>query len=223
MDTTAATSLHAISASALHAVLGGARSPCLLDVRKAPAFDAAEFTLPGALRCAPEQVAGQLDRLRGRQVVTCCVHGHQVSQNAAQTLRDSGIDARFLADGIEGWHEAGLPTMQKLTDCAVPAMPGQPSRWITRERPKIDRIACPWLIRRFIDPDAHFLYVAADQVTGEAARQHAIAYDVPGVRFTHRGEACSFDAFIADFGLRDPSLDALTTTVGARLRHPRRA
>ena len=93
MDTAPATSLHAISALALNALLGGAQSPCFLDVRKAPAFDAAEFTLPGALRCVPEQVDDQLDRLRGKQVVTGCVHGHQVSQNAAQTRRDAGIDA----------------------------------------------------------------------------------------------------------------------------------
>lgn len=213
MDTAPSLSLHAVSAASLNALLGGPRSPWLLDVRKAPAFDAAEFTLPGALRCAPEQVAAELDRLRGKQVVTFCVHGHQVSQNAAQTLRDAGIDARFLVDGIEGWHEAGLPTMQKLTDCAVPATLGQPSRWITRERPKIDRIACPWLIRRFIDPDARFLYVPADLVAAQAASQGAIAYDVPGVRFSHRGDACSFDAFIADFGLRDASLDALAAIV----------
>ncbi len=213
MDTTPALSLHAVSAAALNALLGGPQSPWILDVRKAPAFDAAEFTLPGALRRAPEQVADQLDRLRGKQVVTFCVHGHQVSQNAAQTLRDAGIDARFLTGGIEGWHDAGLPTMRKLADCGVPATPAQPSRWITRERPKIDRIACPWLIRRFIDPQARFLYVPADQVSAQAESLGAIPYDVPGVRFSHRGDACSFDAFIADFGLRDPSLDALAAIV----------
>jgi len=213
MDTTPAQSLHAVSATALNALLGGAQSPRLLDVRKAAAFDAAEFTLPAALRCAPEQVPDQFDRLRGKQVVTCCVHGHQVSQNAAQTLREAGIDARFLADGIEGWHDAGLPTMRKLTDCGVPATFGQPSRWITRERPKIDRIACPWLIRRFIDPDAQLFYVPADQVSDRAVSLNAIAYDVPGVRFSHRADACSFDAFIADFGLRDSGLDSLAAIV----------
>lgn len=213
MDTTPALSLHAVSAAALNALLGGPQSPWLLDVRKAPAFDAAEFTLPGALRCAPEQVPDQLERLRAKQVVTCCVHGHQVSQNAAQTLRDAGIDARFLTDGIEGWYDAGLPTVRKMADCGVPVAPGQPSRWITRERPKIDRLACPWLIRRFIDPQAQFLYVPADQVSAQAEILSAIAYDVPGVRFSHRGYACSFDALIADFGLRAPRLDALAAIV----------
>ena len=103
--------------------------------------------------------------------------------------------------------------MRKLTDCRVPATFGQPSRWITRERPKIDRIACPWLIRRFIDPDAQFFYVPADQVSARAVGLDAIAFDVPGARFSHRGEACSFDAFIADLGLRSSTLDALAAIV----------
>ncbi len=213
MDTTHPDSLHSISAAELGASLGGAKTPCIVDVRKAPAYDTAEFTLPGALRCAPDQVGGILDRMRGKRVVTCCVHGHEVSQKAAQVLRAGGIDALFLAGGIEGWRDAGLPTMRKLADCAIPATAGHASRWITRERPKIDRIACPWLIRRFIDPDAIFAYVPADQVTQRAAADAAIPYDVPDVRFSHRGDACSFDAFIADFNLRDASLDALATIV----------
>ena len=90
-----------------------------------------------------------------------------------------------------------------------------PTRWITRERPKIDRIACPWLVRRFIDPSAQFLYAPADQVLAAAERERAIPYDVPGVRFTHRGDACSFDAFIADFGLDDAALAELAGIVRA--------
>jgi hypothetical protein len=88
-----------------------------------------------------------------------------------------------------------------------------PTRWITRERPKIDRIACPWLIRRFIDPAAEFLYVPADQVLAVAAKKGAIPYDVPDVPLSHRGEQCSFDAFIDDFGLRDAALGELAAIV----------
>jgi hypothetical protein len=87
------------------------------------------------------------------------------------------------------------------------------SRWITRERPKIDRIACPWLIRRFIDPRAEFLYVPAAQVRAVAEAEKAIPYDVPDVQFSHRGELCSFDAFLADFGLDDPALAELALIV----------
>ena len=87
------------------------------------------------------------------------------------------------------------------------------SRWITREHPKIDRIACPWLIRRFIDPRAEFLYVPSAQVLAVAEAEQAIPYDVPNVQFAHRGEWCSFDAFLADFELRDPALAELALIV----------
>ena len=87
------------------------------------------------------------------------------------------------------------------------------SKWVTRERPKIDRIACPWLIRRFIDPRAQFLYVPSAEVRAVAKAKRAIPYDVPEVQFSHRGELCSFDAFLADFGLDDPALVDLARIV----------
>ena len=87
------------------------------------------------------------------------------------------------------------------------------TKWVTRERPKIDRIACPWLIRRFIDPRAEFLYVPAAQVLAVAKAGQAIPYDVPDVQFSHRGELCSFDAFLADFALDDPALAKLARIV----------
>lgn len=86
-------------------------------------------------------------------------------------------------------------------------------KWITRERPKIDRIACPWLIMRFVDPDAEFLFVPADRVVSDAAASGAIPYDVPDVEFTHVGAQCSFDAFVSRFGLSSPAMDRLATIV----------
>ncbi|MGH9365861.1 MAG: chromate resistance protein ChrB domain-containing protein [Thermoanaerobaculia bacterium] len=88
-------------------------------------------------------------------------------------------------------------------------------KWITRERPKIDRIACPWLVKRFVDAEAEFLYVPPDRVLPEAARLGAIPYDVPGVELTHAGELCSFDAILKKYGLRDPALDRLADIVRA--------
>jgi hypothetical protein len=88
-------------------------------------------------------------------------------------------------------------------------------KWITRERPKIDRIACPWLIRRFVDREAEFLYVPPDRVLPDAARLGAIPYDIPGVELTHQGELCSFDAILKKYGLRDPALDRLADIVRA--------
>jgi hypothetical protein len=89
----------------------------------------------------------------------------------------------------------------------------QPSRWITRARPKIDRIACPWLIRRFIDARAEFFYVPTAQVFDEAKRLNAVAYDIPGAPVSHEGELCSFDMLLRAFELKSPALDMLARIV----------
>jgi hypothetical protein len=88
-------------------------------------------------------------------------------------------------------------------------------KWVTRERAKVDRIACPWLISRFIDPHPEFLYVPADQVLAEAERQRAVPYDIPGVELGHEGPLCSFDAVMKKYGLqgKDPALDHLALIV----------
>ena len=85
--------------------------------------------------------------------------------------------------------------------------------WVTRERPKIDRIACPWLILRFIDAQAQFHYVPADRVLAMAQETGAIPYDIPGVELTHVGELCSFDAFLKRYRLADPALLHLAVIV----------
>ena len=86
-------------------------------------------------------------------------------------------------------------------------------KWVTRERPKIDRIACPWLIARFIDAEPEFLYVPAGEVLAQAERGGAIPYDVPGVELSHVGELCSFDAFLARYALDEPALQQLAEIV----------
>ena len=86
-------------------------------------------------------------------------------------------------------------------------------KWITRERVKVDRVACPWLIRRFIDPEAEFLFVAAERVVAVAEQEGATPYDIPGVELGHRGTSCSFDAFIEKYDLSDPALERLRLIV----------
>jgi hypothetical protein len=86
-------------------------------------------------------------------------------------------------------------------------------RWVTRERPKTDRIACPWLIRNFIDPDAVFLYVPADQVLAVAEREDALSYDAPGARYTHRDGLCSFEVLVDEYEIRDPAIALLARIV----------
>lgn len=88
-------------------------------------------------------------------------------------------------------------------------------KWITRESPKIDRIACPWLVSRFVDNSPEFLYVPANEVMRIAAETGAIPYDVPGVELGHHGEHCSFDAFIAKYALQDAALNKLALIVRA--------
>lgn len=196
-----------ISSSELRARLDSGASPIVIDVRKAPAFRDASEMISGALRRDPaavEQWARSLPP--ASTAVVYCVHGHEVSQNAAKALRAAGIAAQFLEGGIEeGWRASGGPFDSKPKEAST--------RWVTRERPKIDRIACPWLIARFVDKDAEFLYVPAKQVRDVARERHAEPYDVADVHFTHDGDLCSFDAFLKHYRLSDPALRRLALIV----------
>jgi len=197
-----------ISAAELKSSLAGAEPPLVIDVRRPPAFRAAPDMAAGALRRDPAMVSSWAIELpRAGSVVVYCVHGHEVSQNAAKALRDLGVAARFLEGGLEeGWKAAGGAVAGKPVEAAT--------RWVTRERPKIDRIACPWLIARFVDPEAEFLYVPNQEVLRTAAEKHAIPYDVPDVHFSHDGERCSFDAFLKSYRLTgDPALVQLAVIV----------
>jgi len=209
-----------VSPDALRELSGTFRAPLIVDVRKPGAFASDPRMIVGAIRRAHDAVESwSPDLSAGQPIVAYCVHGHEVSQGVVRNLRARGIDARFLAGGIAAWQAARAPTVR--ADVLAGLAGGSPSRWVTRERPKIDRIACPWLVRRFIDPLAQFLYVPADQVTACADAEHAISYDVPHVRFSHRGERCTFDAMLEDFDLHDAALDALATIVrGADTARP---
>jgi hypothetical protein len=95
-------------------------------------------------------------------------------------------------------------------------------KWVTRERPKTDRIACPWLIKKFIDPDAEILYVPRDKVLEVAEREGAISFDAPGAKYTHRDGKCTFEVLIEEYGLKDPALLELAEIVhGADVRDER--
>jgi rhodanese-related sulfurtransferase len=195
-----------VTVSDLRARLRGENPPLVIDVRKTPAFLAAPDMIRGALRRDPAAVESWRRSLpAAATVVVYCVHGHEVSQGVAKAL-----GARYLEGGIEHWDGERM---------AKPA--GAPTRWVTRERPKVDRIACPWLIRRFIDPQAEFLYVPAAEVIRVAKERGAIAYDVPEVEFSHVGGRCSFDAFLYRYRLSDPALQELALIVrGADTNRP---
>ena len=199
--------MNSISAVELKRRIAGSPAPIVIDVRRGPAFLASREMLGGALRRDPEQVGVWAKSLpAASSVVVYCVHGHEVSQRAAAALVDAGIKASFLEGGLEeGWKSAEGALDRKPVNAAT--------RWVTRERPKIDRIACPWLVTRFIDPGAEFLYVPAKDVQQAATERDAIPYDVSGAHFGHDGERCSFDAFIRHYRLADPALQRLATIV----------
>jgi rhodanese-related sulfurtransferase len=196
-----------ITSLQLKSELASAQPPLLIDVRRPPAFRSAPDMAVGALRRDPATASSWAKELpRASSVVVYCVHGHEVSQCAAQTLRELGIAARYLEGGLEeGWKGAGGGIIGKPKEGST--------RWVTRERPKIDRIACPWLVARFVDPEAEFLYVPNKEVLRSAKERDAIPYDVPDVHFSHDGELCSFDAFLKTYRLTDPALDRLAIIV----------
>ena len=157
---------------------------------------------------------------RARPVVFACRHGHQMSQTATAYLRAEGFDARVLTGGYAAWVESKLPLVAKsaLDRFALK----RPSVWVTRRRPKIDRVACPWLIRRFIDAQARILYVDPDQVAEVAKESGAIPFDIEGVEISHDGPRCSFDTMLKLFGLEsEPSLARLALIIrGADTAQP---
>lgn len=203
-----------ISPTDLYRSLGTAKAPLVIDVRRAPAFDADSQRIIAAARRLPEEVTSWSATLpKGRAVVAYCVHGHEVSQGVALALRNAGFQAAYLDGGIAGWRERKLPTRQKREKAE--------DKWVTREHPKIDRIACPWLVSRFINPEAEFVYVPMNDVAKVAAAIGGTPYDIGDVEFGHVGECCSFDAIIKAYSIEDKALDRLAAIVrGADTSRP---
>jgi rhodanese-related sulfurtransferase len=206
-------SFSSISPDKLARLIGTPRGPVLIDVRSDEDFAADPRLIPAAIRRpymhAPEWAGDFIHQ----KVVVVCQKGLKLSQGVAAWLREAGAAAEVLQGGTEAWHRAGLPM--------VPAakLPRHDRRgrtvWVTRSRPKIDRIACPWLIRRFVDPSAVFLFVTPSEVEAVAERFDAIPFDIEGVFWSHRGERCTFDVMVEEFELGTEPLLHLATIVRA--------
>lgn len=196
-----------ISVSTLSSCLMEAKQPVLIDVRREGARQASGMTIAKSIWRDPAQWLHWKDEVAALsgQVVFFCVHGHEVSQGLTAALRVMGKDARYLEGGFSEWQETGRP-IAKIASVSS-------TKWVTRERPKIDRIACPWLIARFIDPQAEFLYVPTMDVLRVAQETGATPYDIPDVELSHVGELCSFDAFLGKYCLQDPALQQLAVIV----------
>ncbi|HEY0622682.1 chromate resistance protein ChrB domain-containing protein [Sphingomonas sp.] len=177
-----------ISVSTLARLIGGPDSPYVVDVREQPGT----HRIPAATRRMP--AAGD------RRAVLVDDRGGAAAHAAAARLRHDGIAAEVLEGGQGAWETAGLPLVPE--DALVRDAEDR-TLWVTRSRPKVDRIACPWLIRRFVDPNAVILFVPPGEVQAVAAQTGAAPFDIAaeGVRWTHRGELCTFDALVEGLGL----------------------
>lgn len=202
-----------ISPEQLIDLIGTEDCPVVVDVRRHEVFNEAPNRIAGAVwRDHMASRDWYRPMPRDRSIVVYCTHGHNVSALAAAQLEETGANVAVLDGGIEAFAEAGgLMVRKDARGVDVTRLEG--SVWVTRERPKTDRIACPWLIRRFIDPFATFLFVAAGWVRDVAEELGAIPFDVEGVVYSHRGETCSFDTLLTEFGLDDPSLGHLAQIV----------
>jgi rhodanese-related sulfurtransferase len=208
-----------ITVSQLSRRIGLSDAPTIVDVRIDDDFAADPRLIPGARRRDFRTVADWAPEYSGRPVVVSCHRGKKVSQGTAAWLRHEGLSAETLEGGHEAWAAAAQPLVREAS------LPPRDARgrtvWVTRARPKIDRIACPWLIRRFVDPNAVFLFVAPPEVVLVADRFAATPFDIDDVFWSHRGERCTFDTMLDEFGLDLPPLRHLADIVrGADTARP---
>ncbi|MCO4055685.1 MAG: sulfurtransferase [Bosea sp.] len=208
-----------IKVSQLSRFIGTPDAPVIIDVRIDDDFDADPRIIPASHRQDFRKSAEWAPLYAGKKVVVSCQKGLKLSQGAAAWLRHAGVEASSLEGGFEAWRDSGQ--MLVKTDKLPPRDAEGRTLWVTRARPKVDRIACPWLIRRFVDPKAVFLFVAPAEVAAVGDRFGAAPFDIDGVLWSHRGETtspdhtCTFDTMITEFGLASPALNRLATIVRA--------
>jgi rhodanese-related sulfurtransferase len=202
-----------ISSDKLSRLIGTASAPTLVDVRLNEDFSADPRLIPSAVRRSHLDVQDWGPRLIGQSVVVVCNKGEHLSEGIAAWLRCSNVAAEILEGGHLGWRKAELPTV--LADKIPRRDEHGRTVWVTRSRPKIDRIACPWLIRRFVDRAAVFMFVTSAEVAAVAKRFEATAFDIENVFWSHRGELCTFDVMVQEFGLSTPPMERLATMVRA--------
>lgn len=213
---------NSISVDKLARLIGTPSCPVIVDVRTDEDFAADPRLIPGSIRRdayhAPEWIADT----RGLASVIACHRGLKLSEGAAAWLRQGLVPADCLEGGVSAWAAAGHPL---VPDAKLPPRDRMGRTvWVTRARPKVDRIACPWLLRRFVDPSAVVLFVSPSEVLGVAEKFGATPFDIEaeGVFWSHRGELCTFDVMVEEFGLGgNEALRRLATIVrGADTARP---
>lgn len=189
-------------------LIGTPDAPAIVDVCIPEDVADAPFRIPTSVAADHRNLTDLVTILQGRSVVVVCQRGRKLSHGTAAAFRAAGIAAEVLSGGMLGWLETDYPRIP------IDRLPTG-SRWVTRHRPKIDRIACPWLIRRFVDPDAAFLYVPPNEVLAVAEKFDAIPFDIPDGAFTHHGQHCTFDHMLAHFALKTPALTKMADVIRA--------
>jgi rhodanese-related sulfurtransferase len=208
-----------ITVSQLSRLLGTPAAPTVIDVCIDDDFNEDPRLIPTAMRHSFIDIEALVEQLDIKQVVVVCQKGLKLSQGAAALLRLRGIRAESLEGGNFAWRDAGqslipvakIPELNNLSQNMLNNRAS--SLWVTRQRPKIDRIACPWLIRRFVDPNARFLFVGPSEVKSVAEKFNAIPFDVDGVFWSHREDQCTFDKMIEELALDTDDLKKLAVII----------
>ena len=198
-----------ITPNQLARLIGTPDAPLIVDLRIDEDYAEEPRMIPGSFRHCFRDIDGIAAKAGESHVALSCHKGRKISQGVMAMLRHRGIEAQVIEGGHLAWIAAGLP----VVSCDVARDAAARTVWVTRHRPKIDRIACPWLIRRFVDPNAVFLFVPPRDVAEVADRFGAEPFDVEGVRFSHRGEMCSFDTMLDEFGLAYSALDEMARVI----------
>lgn len=203
--------INSISVDKLGRLIGTPACPILIDVRTDDDFAADPKLIPTAIRRNHYDVSEWAPRYADKPVIAICARGRKTSEGVAAWLRVAGSAANILDGGMEAWTAAKLPLVPAAK---IPPRDAQGRTvWVTRARPKIDRIACPWLIRRLIDPSAIFLFVTASEVASVAEQFNAVPFDIEGVHWGHRGDFCTFDTMIEEFALTTEPLNRMAAIV----------
>ena len=194
-------------------LIGTPNCPQIVDISIDPDFADDPHQIPGAFRHLHGDLPGLVTRLNGQPSIITCQKGIKLSQGMAAQLRSAGLRSEYLSGGNYGWRNR--TQAPRILSAILPPMDQGHSIWVTRYQPKIDRIACPWLIRRFFDKDARFLFVSPAEVIGVSERYNAIPFNIEDTFWCHPGDTCTFDTMLDEFGLRPHALDRLSTVVRA--------
>jgi rhodanese-related sulfurtransferase len=194
----------------LSRLIGTPECPSIIDVCIDDDFNNDPHLIPSSRRYPFTEIQDLAHELQGGKAVIICHKGLKLSQGAAALLRYHDVACEFMQGGISAWKNAGLPLIPAKK---IPLQPDGSTLWVTRHRPKIDRIACPWLIRRFVDPRAKFLFVSSSEILNVAEKFNATPFDVEDCFLSHRNDQCTFDTMIAEFALDLAPLHKLATIV----------